>query len=63
MNPASILMTQADASFGVLLASYLPGLPFDLMHGVSTAVFLLLLAKPIRKKVERIQQKYGLLLH
>lgn len=63
MNPASILMTQAEASFGVLLASYLPGLPFDLMHGVSTAVFLLLLAKPIRKKVERIQQKYGLLLH
>ena len=63
MNPASILMTQADANFGVLLASYLPGLPFDLMHGVSTAVFLLLLAKPIRKKVERIQQKYGLLLH
>lgn len=62
MNPASILMTQADASVGALLASFLPGLPFDLIHAVSTAVTLLLLARPICSKISRIRDKYGLVL-
>ena len=33
---------------------------FTLMYAVSNVVFLLLLSKPIGKKLERIKTKYGL---
>lgn len=43
------------------LLAYGAGMPFNLVHGVSTVVFLLALYAPWRKKLERIRAKYGLM--
>jgi energy-coupling factor transport system ATP-binding protein len=45
----------------MLLTYYVTGFPMDLMHGVSTALFLLLVAEPMLEKLDRIKLKYGML--
>ena len=42
------------------LAAYAAGLPLDVVHGVSTAAFLLLIWTPWRRSLERIVRKYDL---
>lgn len=63
----SMLMDIWDAIFAdgtVQLARYLSfvasSASFTVMYAVSNVIFLLLLAKPIGRKLERIQIKYGL---
>ena len=60
MNVASVLMFQTELNLQMLLASCLAGLSFDLIHAVATAVFLLLLTRPLLKKIHRVQKKYGI---
>lgn len=40
--------------------AFAAAIPFDLMHGVATVVFLAALFVPWRRKLERIKQKYAL---
>lgn len=61
MNPASVLLSQEQPTVGVFLAAYAMGLPFDLIHAGSTALFLWLIAGPLTEKLQRMKQKYGLL--
>lgn len=42
------------------LAAYGAGLPFSLIHGLATTGFLALTAGPWKKKIRRIQRKYGI---
>ena len=42
------------------LAVYAAGLPFDLLHGVATVVFLAALYVPWSRKLNRIKRKYAL---
>ena len=44
-----------------ILAAYAAGVWFDIVHSVSTALFLLLLAKPWGKLLGRVKVKYGLM--
>jgi hypothetical protein len=44
----------------MFLAAYLQGIPFNLVHAVATAVFLLVVANPMLEKLDRIKVKYGL---
>ena len=60
MNVVSVLMFQTELNLQMLLASCLAGLSFDLIHAVATAVFLLLLTRPLLKKIHRVQKKYGI---
>ena len=60
LNPASVLMFQPDPTFEMFLLWYLYGLPFDLVHAIATAMFLLIIAKPMLEKLDRIKLKYGL---
>lgn len=62
MNPAALLMSGAELNLPSLAAYYLSGLPYDMIHGLSTVVFLALLAKPMLTKLDRVKQKYGLIL-
>lgn len=39
---------------------YAAALPFDIMHGVATVVFLLALYAPWHRKLERVKRKYGI---
>lgn len=61
MNPASILMSYGYITKSSLLAYYISGLPVDLVHATSTAIFLWLLSGPMLDKLERIKKKYGLI--
>ena len=40
---------------------YAAALPFDTMHAISTAVFLVILYGPWMRKLARIKKKYALL--
>lgn len=52
----------ADGSFNVsrYIASVISALPVTAEYAVSNIIFLLILAKPIGDKLERIKRKYGL---
>ena len=60
MNPAGVLMFQPNPTPGMFALAYLYGLPFDLVHAGATAVFLLVISRPMLEKLERIKVKYGL---
>jgi energy-coupling factor transport system substrate-specific component len=61
LDTAASVIFSPSASRSELLAIYLSGAPFNLVHAVSTVVFLALLARPMLEKLERIKKKYGLL--
>ena len=42
------------------LVAYGAGLPFDLVHGAATVLFLAILYQPWVKKLKRIKGKYGI---
>lgn len=41
------------------LLAYGAALPFDIVHAIATAVFLIAISVPWRKKLERVKQKYA----
>ena len=61
MNPASVLMVTANPTKAMIYSAFLTGFPVDLIHAMSTALFLWLLSEPMIEKIERIKVKYGLL--
>ncbi len=62
MNPAAALMISPQSvNFEMLFAYCVTGLPMDLIHGFSTALFLLLVSEPMLEKLDRIKIKYGLI--
>lgn len=60
MNPASILMSYGYITWESLIAFYISGAPLDIVQAVSTAIFLIIISRPILEKLERIKIKYGL---
>ncbi len=61
MNPASEIMYQANPTKEMIISAYITGIPLDLIHASSTAVFLWFIAEPMTEKLERIKLKYGLI--
>jgi len=61
MNPASVIMWQDKITMGMIMSAYLTGIPFDLIHALSTAFFLWFISEPMIDKFERIKVKYGLI--
>lgn len=59
MNPASAIMAGIAPDWNVIGAYWLSGLPFDVMHGCSTILFLFLGAKPMLRMLERVKIKFG----
>ena len=62
MNPASLIMANDTISMSTLAAYYISGIPYDIIHAASTVIFLIVLAKPMLTKLDRVKKKYGLLL-
>ncbi len=58
-NLSSVFMWQESPSWEMLLSVYLAGLPMDILHGISTGVFLWFLWEPLSEKLERLKLKYG----
>ncbi len=61
MNPASVIMYQANPTKAMIISAYIVGIPFDLIHALGTAFFLWFISEPMIDKLERIKVKYGLL--
>lgn len=61
MNPASVVMSVYEITWEAILAAYISGIPVDLVHAMSTFLFLWLGAKPLIEKLQRIKVKYGML--
>lgn len=59
MNIASAVMMYRNPTAEQFITCFLSGLSFDIVHAVSTVVFLWLGAEPICEKIERIKLKYG----
>lgn len=59
MNPAAAIMAGIPMNWQVIGAYCLSGLPFDLAHGVATVLFLVLGARPMLRKLERVKIKFG----
>ena len=60
MNPASVIMYQANPTKAMIIYSYIMGLPFDLIHSLGTVFFLWFISEAMIDKLERIKIKYGL---
>ena len=61
MNPASVIMWQSKINWDMIETAYIMGIPFDLIHALSTAFFLWFISEPMIDKLERIKVKYGLI--
>ena len=61
MNPATVIMSQNKLNFAMIKAAYISGVPFDLVHAVSTAFFLWFISEAMIDKLDRIKVKYGLI--
>jgi len=61
MNSANVIMYQAEPNAKMLITSMITGFPVDVMHGVSTALFLWLISAPFIEKLERLKTKYGIM--
>ncbi len=60
MNFSSAVMAHATINFETLLTFYQTGFPMDIVHGLSTLVFLYFAAEPMLEKLDRVKVKYGL---
>ena len=57
---SSVLYFNSDMSLKGIIAVYAAGVPFNLVFGGTTAVFLFLFGETFIKKIERINIKYGI---
>lgn len=61
MNFSSLVLSHAVINIETVIAFCVQGLPFDLIHAISTAVFLFFLSEPMLEKLDRVKTKYGLI--
>lgn len=60
MDTATVFMYTDAPTISAFLATYSTGVIFNMIHGISTVIFLLLLSKPFFAKLKRIKIKYGM---
>lgn len=61
INIGSLLMFTADFSWKALVATYISGFWFDIVHAIATVFFLYMISQPMIEKIDRIKVKYGLI--
>jgi len=61
MDTASVMMIGQNLSWQAFAASYATGFSFNVIHAVSTVIFLFFMAVPMERKLDRIRKKYGIL--
>lgn len=60
LNFASLLLVTNTPTWNGFWMMEASGFLFDVVHGVSTIVFVYFAWKPMRKKLVRMQEKYGI---
>lgn len=61
INIGSLMMFTSEFSWKALLATYISGFWFDMVHAIATVVFLYFISRPMLEKLDRIKTKYGLI--
>ncbi len=61
MDFSSLLIFTGEITRAKLVASYLAGFWFNLIHALATVIFLYLISQPMLEKLNRIKTKYGLI--
>lgn len=56
----TILMMTSQPSLATAMVVYGAAVPFNAVHAAATVIFLLLLAKPMVEKLNRVKVKYGM---
>lgn len=60
VDTSSVLYAMGMVNGPAIVAVYLAGIPFNLIHAASTAFFLSVLGLPLGRKLDRMKCKYGL---
>lgn len=60
MNISSVLTYTTDINLQTVAAYIISGIPFDLIHAVSTVIFILIIGDALLKKCCRLRVKFGL---
>lgn len=60
VDSCSVLMMSTALSLQSAAKIFLTGLPFNLIHGLTTAILLFLINKPMTDKFNRLRIKYGI---
>lgn len=60
MNLSSALTYTTELNFKTIAAYLISGIPFDLIHAVSTVIFVLIAGEALLKKCCRLRVKFGL---
>lgn len=60
MNISNVIIYQSKPTVGLITASFATGFSFDMIHAVSTVVFLWLASDIMIEKIERVKKKYGI---
>lgn len=60
MDTSTVLMYTDKLRLSTFMATYLSGVYFNIIHGLSTLIFLLILSKSIFSKIRRLKVKYGM---
>lgn len=60
VDSCSVLMMVTEYSAKSVLAIYASGVPFNLIHAVTTAIVLFFINKPMNDKFTRLRTKYGI---
>lgn len=63
LDTSSVFLMLNPVTTEGALAIYATGLPVNVIHGVSTAIVLYLIANPLLDQLERVRVKYGLMGH
>ncbi len=58
MDTATVFMVTDKPKWTTFVATYSAGVVFNMIHGISTFVFLYLMANPLSKKIRRVLVKY-----
>ena len=58
VDTGTAFMYSSHITFSILIAVYSSGFIFNIIHAVSTIVFLAMLSKPMLKKLTRIKNKF-----
>lgn len=56
----SVFMMVSQFNLKSILAVYSAGIPFNIIHSISTAIIVALIQPPVTEKLERIKIKYGI---
>lgn len=60
MDSATVFMSTDNLSMGAFVAAYTVGFIMNVIHGLSTFIFLWFMMSPMLKKMKRVNLKYGM---